>query len=411
MSFLKYTGKIEYDKGTKNYCFYMEDEKKCFDKLYMNIPKPITDTNFKQVFGKNPEIAKSLINSFLFPKTKKIKRVEYLSGELPGRIGAYPEDVNNKDFELLRVDILCRCILDEDGREEDSEGDSIIIDNRNIDNTYIIDLEMQIGFSIDNTRRFLTYAKKLDLKYKDRIIVLSLVSKGSLKPKKNNSSKISLQEKSLFDYKKTYEYDDFIIYQIDLDYCRKKISSNDEDLWITDEKEKLNNLTKEWLKYLTLSTWCKSFSPNYYALPTVKKEFFKNNNVYEAIAILYNQDDVNYQMDLYDQQLKEERIQKFKEQEKEINDKNKKIKDQEKEIKDKDGENKILKNKIKELEAQLNDKNSSKKKKKKKKKKKRNSKKKRKTPLKNDNSYDRNSNSSDSNSNSSDSNSNSLYDS
>jgi hypothetical protein len=83
----------------------MEDKTEYFDKIYMNIPKPITDNNFKQVFGKNPEIAKSLINSFLFSKTKKIKRIKYLSGELPGRIGAYPEDVNTKDFDLLRVDI------------------------------------------------------------------------------------------------------------------------------------------------------------------------------------------------------------------------------------------------------------------------------------------------------------------
>ena len=227
------------------------------------------------------------------------------------------------------------------------------------------------------------------MKYKDRIIVLSLVSKGSLKPKKNNSSKISLQEKSLFDYKKVFEYDDFIIYQIDLDYCRKKILSNDEDLWITDKKEKLNNFTKEWIKYLTLSTWCESFSQNYYALPIIKKEFFKNNNVYEAITILYNQDDVYYQMDLYGQKLKEERIQKFKEQDK-------KIKDQEKELKDKDDENKALKIKIKKLEGQLNDKNNSKNKKKKGKEKKKNLEQKRKTPLKKDNSYDRKSNSSDS---------------
>ena len=170
---------------------------------------------------------------------------------------------------------------------------------------------------------------------------------------------------------------------------QKKISSNDEDLWIKDKKEKLNNFTKEWLKYLTLSTWCESFSQNYYALPTVKKEFFKNNNVYEAIAILYNQDDVYYQMDLYDQKLKEERIQKFKEQDK-------KIKDQEKELKDKDDENKALKIKIKKLEGQLNDKNNSKNKKKKGKEKKKNLEQKRKTPLKKDNSYDRKSNSSDS---------------
>ena len=404
MSFLKYTGEIDYNKGTKNYCFQMEDKTEYFDKIYMNIPKPITDTNFKQVFGKNPEIAISLINSFLFPKTNKIKSIEYLSGELPGKIGSYPEPVKTKGYDLLRVDILCRCKLDEEDKEEDSENNnedgSKIRDNRNIDNTYIIDLEMQIGFSNENTKRFLKYAKKLDLKYQDRIIVLSLVSKGTLKPKKNNSSKISLQEKSLFDYKNTYEYDDYVIYQIDLDFCRKKISSNDEDLWITDEKEKLNDFTKEWLKYLTLSTWCKSFEENYYALPTVKKEFFKNNNVYEAITILYNQDDIYYQMDLYDQQEKEKRIQKFIEQEKKLIEQEKKLK----ELKDKNDENLKLKNKIKELEAQLYSKKNSKRKKSKKNKKNKKSKnkeQKRKTPLKDDNSYDRNSNSSHSNSNSS----------
>ena len=397
MSFLKYTGEIDYNKSTKNYCFQMEDKTEYFDKIYMNIPKPITDTNFKQVFGKNPEIAISLINSFLFPKTNKIKSIEYLSGELPGKIGSYPEPVNTKDYDLLRVDILCRCKLDEEDREEDSEDNSEsgskIRDNRNIDNTYIIDLEMQIGFSNENTKRFLKYAKKLDLKYQDRIIVLSLVSKGTLKPKKNNSSKISLQEQSLFGYKNTYEYDDYVIYQIDLDFCRKKISSNDEDLWITDEKEKLNDFTKEWLKYLTLSTWCKSFEENYYALPTVKKEFFQNNNVYEAITILYNQDDVYYQMDLYDQQEKEKRIQKFIEQEKKLIEQEKKLK----ELKDKNDENLKLKNKIKELEAQLYSKKNSKRKKSKKNKKNKksqNKEQKRKTPLKDDNSYDRNSNSS-----------------
>ena len=335
MSFLKYTGKIDYNKNDKNYSFKMEDETELTDKIYMNIPKPITDTNFKQVFGQNPGIAQSLLNSFLFPKTKKIKDVEYLSGELSGKIGVFPEPVNTNDFDSLRVDILSRCILNEENSSEDNENDS---------NAYVIDLEMQNGFSIENTKRFINYAKRLDLKYKDRVIVLSLVSKGRLNPIKNNSSMISLQEKTLFDFKNVYEYDDYVIYQIDLDYCRKIISNN--DLWITDKKEKLNDCTKEWIKYLTLSTWCKSYTKNYYALPTVKKEFFGNKYVYEAITILYNQDDVNYQMDLYDQEMKEEKIKQFNKQ-KEI------IKEQEEELKAKNKENNELKKRIKELEKQV----------------------------------------------------------
>lgn len=212
MSFLKYTGKIDYNKNEKIYSFKMEDNTEFLDKVYMNIPKPITDTNFKQVFGNNPEIAKSLLNSFLFPKTNKIKDIKYLSGELSGKIGVFPEPVNTNDFDSLRVDILCRCTLDEEKNSDDNDIN---------DNAYVIDLEIQIGFSTENTKRFLNYAKRLDLKYKDRVIVLSLVSKGRLNPIKNNSSKISLQEISLFNYKNIYEYDDYVIYQIDLDYCRK----------------------------------------------------------------------------------------------------------------------------------------------------------------------------------------------
>jgi len=208
-----------------------------------------------------------------------------------------------------------------------------------------------------------------------------LVSEGNLKPKENNSSFISLEEQSLFDYKNIYEYDDYVIYQIDLDYCRKKISSNNGDLWITEENEKLNDFTKEWLKYLTLSTWCKSYKENYYALPTLNKQFFNNKYIYDAIAILYNQDEVYYKMDLYDQQLREKRIKKFKEQEKELKDKNE--------------ENERLKKKTEELKAQLDDKNKAKSNKKK------TSEQKRKTPLKDSNSYDKNSNSSKSNSSSS----------
>ena len=72
---------------------------------------------------------------------------------------------------------------------------------------------------------------------------------------------ISLKEKSLFNNKNIYECNDYMIYQIDLDYCRKTIlSKNNKNLWIMDKKENLNDYSKEWLKYLTLSTLCKSYT-------------------------------------------------------------------------------------------------------------------------------------------------------
>jgi len=168
MSFLKYTGIIDYDEKTKNYYFQMEDKKDLLDKICINIPKPITEINFKQVFGKNPEIAISLLNSFLFPKTNKIKGIEYLSGELPRKIDAFPEIEYTNDFDLLRVDIFCRCTLEvencgeknKEDSKDNSEVGSKINDKRNINNnTYIIDLEMQIGSSTENTRRLLSYTK------------------------------------------------------------------------------------------------------------------------------------------------------------------------------------------------------------------------------------------------------------
>jgi len=156
MSFLKYTGKFDYIEETKNYWIQIEDMTEYFDKIFMNFPKPITDNNFKEIFWKNPEIAISLINSFLYSKTNKIKNIEFLSWELPGRIGKYSDLVNTNDYDLLRVDILYRCTLDE---EKNSEVGSKIIDNRNNDNTYIIDLQIQIGICNENTRWFLAYAK------------------------------------------------------------------------------------------------------------------------------------------------------------------------------------------------------------------------------------------------------------
>ena len=77
---------------------------------------------------------------------------------------------------------------EDDDEEDESEDEE---DEKNENNKIIIiDLEIQIGFSVENTRRFLTYVKKLEKKYDKDIIVLSLVYEGLANPKKTKINNI-----------------------------------------------------------------------------------------------------------------------------------------------------------------------------------------------------------------------------
>jgi len=217
MSFLKFTG-ISFKENEHCYIFEMEGKKsQKYKDDSINIPSPIIDNNFKQVFGNNPDITKSLLNSLLYPKDNKIIKVEYLPGELPGEITQYPEQVSLNSLDSIRVDILCKCTLEnkileesqndseeENGSNEnqDEEDEKLDLDEEiefsnikvekektkqndmNKENIIIIDLEMQIGYNTENTRIFINYAKRLNLKYNGKIIVLSLVYRGFENPRK-----------------------------------------------------------------------------------------------------------------------------------------------------------------------------------------------------------------------------------
>ena len=77
----------------------------------VNVPSPIIDSNFKIIFGNNPDITKSLLNSLLYPKDNNIIKVEYLTGELLQKITQFPEQVNLNSLDSIRADILCKCTL------------------------------------------------------------------------------------------------------------------------------------------------------------------------------------------------------------------------------------------------------------------------------------------------------------
>jgi len=353
MSFLNYIGECTYDGNDLSYKFKMKKGKALSLDSYINIPNPIIDNMFKQVFAKNTEISKSLLNSFLYPKEESIIKVEFLPTEIPGHIEVFPEPIKLNSLDSIRVDVLCKCTLKDDAQtekvnnkindlesEEENKEDKAneeMEDEKNEEinkineikkeevkediqthmdlddqekKTIIIDLEMQLGFSNENTKRFIKYAKELNYLYGSQIIVLALVNSGTQNPRKNKGTLITLEQSNIPDYKRIFSYDDYKIYQVDLDFCHKLILK-DKPFWILNKEEKVKEKGMEWIQYLTIPNWCTSFINGYYAFPPLNREFFINENIYEAFKIIFNQNGINYRMSLYDQTEKEKKVKDY----------------------------------------------------------------------------------------------------
>ena len=215
---------------------------------------------------------------------------------------------------------------------------------------------MQIGYNIDNTRKFIDYAKSLNHKYEGEIIVLSLVYRGFQNPRKNKGFTISFGQKDLTEYKRIKTFDDYVIFQIDLDYCFHLISKKDQKLWILNESQTMNDYSKEWIKYLTLPIWCKSTKKYYYEFPPIDKDFFKNEYVYEAFKILSKQDESDYLEYAKYQEIQEKKIKSYlilykenKEKDEEIEKLKESKNELEKNNKDKEEEIEELKKEIQKL--------------------------------------------------------------
>ena len=382
MSFLKYNGQARFNKKERVYEFEIKDKKgiKIFNNKYLiSIPNPIIDNNFRQVFGQNPDITKDLLNKIIFPKSHNILKVTYLPEIVPDDITKVPAPIKAYGADSIRVDVLCKCTLKQNIIEDINDNyfeeleDKInkILENEfkenNIkqdeENEIIIDLELQIGFNIENTRLSLNYAKELDSLYeKYRIIVLCLVYEGQLSPNKNRGSVISINQKGLNDFRFIHKLDDYIIYQIDLDYIRKSIFEDNKRVSILNEEEKFTILSDEWIKYLTLPSWCTSFNEGYYAIPCLEEKYFENKYVFEALNILYDKDETQTALDLIDEKLKakkrkndEKKMLLIENQRKEIKKKYEEIEKKDEEIEKKDEEIDQQKKIIKEKDENMNE--------------------------------------------------------
>ena len=359
MSFLEFTGKV--NKEENNYVFKMQNIEDLIAQQIFYIPSPIVDNNFKAVFAHQIEIAKSLAGSLLFPCENLIDHVEYLPSDLPRIIAQYPEEARLYGYDSLRADVLLKVILKQANvkyKEKDKnladdeyyENDlrDFIFKNNNKKNEgdnnlskVIIDLEMQIGYNIENIQRFIDYAKSLNLKHKEKVILLILNYRGSNNPKKNKGFEISLGKTNFSDFKKISIYDDYVIYQIDLDYCLSQITNEEGNFWIIYEDQKMDISSKEWIKFLTLPIWCKSSKNYYYDFPPLKPDFFKTKSVYDAFVILSGQNESNYisyAKIQEDQNKKIEALVKLykdnKEKDEKIKEKDKLIEEQRKQIED-----------------------------------------------------------------------------
>ena len=281
MSFLQYSGKFEKieENYEDSYIFFMNEGKNLIDNTYIEVTSPIIDNTFQKIFGENEQITKSLLNSLIYPEKERINKIEFLPTNRPGKIG------EKNSFYSIRTDVLCKCYLDFDNEDEDKE--------------LIVDLEMQINFNKENTKRFIYYLKRLYSKYFDaKIIVLALVFRNVPNPYINKGTKTNLEEKDIYSNLEVNHYDEeFTIYQIDISYCYKLLLKEKKLRVI---KKEIDDIGKEWLKFLNLPNWCSSIKKNYYVLPPLRMKFFKSKEVFLAFKILKDEDNIQYDMYLYD---------------------------------------------------------------------------------------------------------------
>ena len=273
MSFLKYKGDV--DKiNDRCYVFKMNDNINVTKEKYNEVANPILDNSFQKIFGYNNKITKSLLNSLIFPISKKIRCVQFLPTNIPGKIGA------RHSSRSIRCDVLCRCILSQDSNEREEE--------------IIINIEMQIGFSKENIQRFIKYLKKLYSVYVEtEIIVLVLVFRDIPNPRENKGSKTQIEEIKINSGENVNIFNEFPIFQIDISYSYKSIFQRNENVWLIDKNSIIQNEGKEWIKFLNIANWCTYYSKDYFVFPPLERDFFINEEVFLALNILKREPIIN----------------------------------------------------------------------------------------------------------------------
>ena len=331
MSFLNYIGDSE-ENDDGSYTFKMEKENDLVDKEgYIEVTNPVIDFAFQKIFGQNENITKDLLNSIIYPKKNRIQKLIFLPTN-------YTDPVYSKySLGSIRVDALCKCNLYQEKNDEDLE--------------IIVDLEMQIEFNKENTKRFINYLKTLYSNYGNmKIIVLALIFKNVPNPYVNKGSKTYLKESRIYSNKEVNIFDEFPIYQIDINYYYELIFTKKKSVWIISEDRILQKKGQEWIKYFNIPNWCGYYKDNYYAFPQLNNINFESKEIQQALKILSKIDKTQYEMHLYDWEKMIENYNLFEKLKKENEEQKKIIEQQKSKILQQKNEIKKLKNLKKKLE-------------------------------------------------------------
>ena len=155
----------------ERYVFRMKNNVKKTSKFHTSLNNPTYDNSSKNMLSTEKSIAKSFLNSVLFPKSKIIEKIEFSKTNFPGK-----SLVNHRyGFGSKSIDVGGKLFLKKDN------GLNI---KRNI---LMCDLEMQIGFSNEIEQRFIDYAYtiRVNSDYQDTWVV-SFILKESISNKNNN---------------------------------------------------------------------------------------------------------------------------------------------------------------------------------------------------------------------------------
>ena len=172
------------------------------------MPDPTLDNIFKLMLGTKKKIAKNFLNTVLYPISKKIIQLKYISANFPGRY--ITRFHNSKGSKIL--DLPCECSLEDD-----------------ITKKIIIDLEMQIGSKNSLTERFIDYALELRLKNEfKKTWVIALVLRKNKKSSTSDLTTVSNIKKMNSKNVIIETYDNIQIMEIDLNACFESIKKGEE---------------------------------------------------------------------------------------------------------------------------------------------------------------------------------------
>lgn len=265
--FLKYLGKSDKDKKTRNYIFICKDKTTFKTSQTDKIADPCYDATFKLLFGCEDGKGRliDLLNSLIFPEDiyedEEIEELTFVSN----KFSKFNEKYNN---DKIRADITCKIKTSEK-------------------NEFLICLEIQIGRKYDLDKRLFNYNTCLGNihQFKDCYSIGLLIFTNKIFSKLENTKLIKN-----YNTKNEESLNSIKIIEIDINSEVNNIL-NDYPVKINDKI--IKNKGKEYIKLFGIRNWCSNNSDRF-RIPNIY-EVSSNDIFKECLRILssFNQDDTS----------------------------------------------------------------------------------------------------------------------